>query len=132
MSERPRLRGVLLVCGGRNYKDRASAWAALDRVAQRMDITAVRHGDARGADRLAHGWGVARGITVEPRPADWRRGKDSTTYNRAAGVQRNAAMLAEGGVVAAVAFPGGDGTANMVTRCKAAGVPVWEVPQAAR
>lgn len=125
---RPRLSGVLLVCGGRNYADRERVFAALDRVAERMDITALRHGDAWGADRLAHQWAIARGVASEPRPADWSRGKGSTALNRAAGPRRNAAMLAEGGVVAAVAFHGGAGTADMVGRCKNAGVPVWEVP----
>jgi hypothetical protein len=126
--DRPRLQGVLLVCGGRNFNDRPRVFDALDRVADRMDITALRHGDAWGADRLAKAWGIARGVTVEDRPAAWRTGKGSTAVNRAAGIQRNAAMLAEGGVVACVAFPGAAGTADMVERCKAAGVPVWEVP----
>jgi aspartokinase-like uncharacterized kinase len=126
--DRPRLSGVLLVCGGRNYADRARLEQALDRVAERVDITALRHGDAWGADRLAHGWAVSRGVTAQPRPAEWMRGKGSTAYNKAAGVQRNANMLAEGGVVACVAFPGGAGTADMVRRCEAAGVPVWKVP----
>lgn len=129
MTDKPRLHGVLLVCGGRNYADRTRVFAALDRVAERMDITALRHGDCWGADRLAKAWGIARGLLVEDRPAAWKTGKGSTAVNKAAGPIRNAAMLAEGGVVAAVAFPGKDGTADMVARCKAAGVPVWEVPR---
>lgn len=128
MTDRPRLQGVLLVCGGRNYADRARVFDSLDRVAERMDITALRHGDCRGADLLAKAWGIARGVLVEDRPAAWRTGKGSTVVNKAAGRERNAAMLAEGGVVACVAFPGGNGTADMVARCKAAGVPVWQVP----
>ena len=115
------LRGVLLVCGGRDYVDRKRVYGVLDRVAARMEITALRHGAARGADSLAGAWAREREVDEQARPAEWVR------LGKAAGSVRNAAMLAEGGVVAAVAFPGGTGTADMVRKLKAAGVPVWEV-----
>ncbi len=63
--------GVLLVCGGRDYADRARVWQVLDRTARRVEITAVRHGAATGADSLAGEWAVARGYTPDPCPADW-------------------------------------------------------------
>lgn len=89
-----------------------------------MEITALRHGGARGADTLAGQWARARGIPEEARPANWELHGRSAGYQR---YQRSAAMLAEGGVVRAVAFPGGKGTALMVALLKAAGIPVWEV-----
>lgn len=97
-------------------------WSCLDRVAKRMDITAVRHGDARGADKLADDWAIIESIPVERMPADWKGN------GGAAGPIRNSEMLKREPVpVAAVAFPGGTGTADMVKKCKRAGVPVWEV-----
>ena len=118
---------MLLVCGGRDYADRARVWDLLDRVARRMAITAVRHGAASGADTLAGEWAMESWVPEEPRPAAWRSGGRRGPVDFSAGPKRNAAMPAEGGVAACVAFPGGPGTENMVERCKRAGVPVWEV-----
>ena len=129
------LSGVLLVCGGRTLglptpsklapEPHAERWAAkhcLGQMAARMIITAVRHGAARGADELAGEWARECALPEEPMPADWN------AHGRGAGHRRNAAMLArEPRPVACVAFPGGRGTADMVKRCKAAGVPVWEI-----
>jgi len=53
--------------------------------------------------------------------ANWR------THGKAAGPIRNQQMLDEGRPHLVVAFPGGTGTADMVRRAKAAGVPVMEV-----
>lgn len=116
--------GVLLVCGGRDYDDRARVWRVLDRVRVRVEIFAVRHGAAAGADSLAGEWARERGFVEQPFPADWYPGGK---FDRSAGARRNGEMLAAGGVVAAVAFPGGRGTANMVRRLREAGVPLWEV-----
>jgi hypothetical protein len=118
--------GVALVCGGRGYADRARVWSVLDKLAARVELSAVRHGGARGADSLAGEWARARGVPEQVYPADWSRGKT-------AGFERNAAMLADNDpnlpyrhVVCAVAFPGGRGTADMVRRLRAANVPTWE------
>lgn len=119
--------GVLLVCGGRDYADRERVWRVLDRTAERVEILAVRHGAARGADSLAGEWARERGYPVEARPADWYPARLGGRLDRGAGPRRNAEMLAEGGVVAVVAFPGDSGTANMVERARRAGLPVWEV-----
>jgi hypothetical protein len=121
------LLGVVLVCGGRDYAERARVWSALDKLRTRAEVLAVRHGGAGGADALAGEWARARGIPEQVYPADWSRGK-------VAGIERNARMLADTDqnvtsrrVVCAVAFPGGRGTADMVRRLKAAGVPTWEL-----
>lgn len=122
------LGGVVLVCGGRSYTDRRRVFAALDKLARRVEILAVRHGAASGADALADEWARLRGYAVQPYPADWSR------LGRAAGPLRNAEMLAahdpavpSSRVCCVVAFPGGRGTADMVQRAKAAGLKVWEI-----
>lgn len=123
------LTGVVLVCGGRDYTNRQRAFAVLDKLALRVEILAVRHGAARGADALADEWARSRGYVVQPYPADWDR------HGKAAGPIRNREMLAACDpavpslrVVCVVAFPGGSGTADMIRQSKAAGLPVWAVP----
>lgn len=111
----------LLVCGGRDYHDAATVSHTLDRVLRERGIAVLIHGAARGADTLAAEWAKATGVPVMDFPADWKRD------GKAAGPLRNQRMLDEGKPSACVAFRGGRGTADMVRRCEAAGVPVWRV-----
>lgn len=113
--------GAVLVCGGRDYADRATVWRVLDRVADRVEVAAIRHGCARGADTLAGEWARERRVPEQRYPADWRM------HGKGAGTRRNQTMLDAGGVACVVAFPGGAGTADMVRRARAAGLPVWVV-----
>ncbi len=115
--------GVLLVCGGRDYADRARVFEVLDKAARRIEVLAVRHGAATGADTLADEWATDRGYVPQPFEAEWEQYK--RPGKNPAGSIRNGKMLADGAVVACVAFPGGTGTADMVRRCEAARVPVW-------
>ena len=110
----------LLVCGGRNFTDTEAAYRILDRIHRERGIGCIIEGDARGADRIAGYW--ARKNRVENRKfkADWQRD------GKAAGPIRNARMLAEGKPDAVLAFPGGRGTADMISRAKDAGLTVWE------
>ena len=115
----------LLVCGSRTWTDRARLREVLDQVvADHGDgqVTVIE-GDARGADRLAGQVARERGWRLERYPADWTR------EGRAAGFRRNARMLREGRPDLVVAFTVGPladsrGTADMVRRVRAAGVPV--------
>ena len=93
----------------------------LDRVADRVEVAAVRHGCARGADTLAGEWARERGIPEQRYLADWQ------AHGKGAGPRRNQAMLDAADVACVVAFPGGVGTADMVRRARAAGLLVWEV-----
>lgn len=108
----------VLVCGGRDYSDQQTAFAALD--------SHVRHGDtiiqggAPGADRLAREWCHQRRCRYENYPADWK------THGRAAGPIRNQQMIDEGKPTKVIAFPGGRGTADMVRRARNAGIRVFE------
>ena len=49
------------------------------------------------------------------------------SYDANAGPRRNARMLAEGKPDLVVAFPGGRGTADMVSKARAAKVEVMEI-----
>jgi ABC-type sugar transport system substrate-binding protein len=113
----------VLVCGGRDFNDRALMAVEMQRLwVARGYPAALIHGDARGADRLAEEWAKRHGVPVLSFPADWEN------HGRAAGSIRNQLMLDAGKPDLVVAFPGGRGTADMVRRAKAAGVPVVEVP----
>lgn len=107
----------LLVTGGRDYRDFQALAALLDSIHQKTPITSIVHGAARGADSLASAWAAYRDIPAIAYPANWTRD------GKAAGPIRNQRMLTESRPDAYLAFPGGRGTADMVQRCKRAGVP---------
>lgn len=107
----------ILVTGGRDFEDQALLESVLDSLQSMHHIEAVLHGDASGADRLAGQWAKSRNIAVEAYPADWKK------FGRAAGPIRNQKMLDENPDIL-IAFPGGKGTADMVSRAKKAGLVV--------
>ncbi len=120
----------VLICGGRDLNpDLVWDWLeanateecadALGR-AQHVRITHVIQGGATGADTGAAHWALSSGIPQSCFTADWDR------YGRQAGPLRNTRMLAEGQPDAVIAFPGGAGTADMVRKARAAGLPVVE------
>lgn len=108
---------VILVCGGRGYFDRVRVYRALDRLLPRVQM--VITGGATGADTLALEWAAHNGVPCRAWHADW------ASHGYRAGPERNQRMLDEGRPGAAVAFPGGMGTADMCRRLVAAGVPIW-------
>jgi hypothetical protein len=87
----------------------------------RLNPTVVIEGEARGADQLCRKEAVLRGIEVLRFPAQWER------YGRGAGPIRNQQMLDEGQPDMVVAFhpdlARSKGTADMVKRAEAAGIP---------
>jgi predicted Rossmann-fold nucleotide-binding protein len=111
----------VLVCGGRNYEDRAALYAALDRLHFEHRFAVVIAGGARGADTLAAEWATERGIPTEIYVAEWGR------LGRKAGPIRNQRMLDEGKPDLVVAFPGGTGTAGMTALARKASVPAISV-----
>lgn len=106
----------VLVCGGRDFTDRDWLFTELDSMHQTDPISVIIEGRAAGADTLACMWAVARRVSYEHYPADWK------THGRAAGPLRNAKMLSAGRPDLVLAFPGGSGTANMVKQARASGV----------
>lgn len=110
----------VLVCGGRTYDDFTHLQKTLDEIDALMPITELIHGGARGADRLADYWARSRGLTPRVFLADWDE------HGKAAGPIRNQKMLDKGKPDLVIAFPGGRGTADMVSRAMKAGVVVRE------
>ena len=113
----------VLVCGGRHYQYFGTVWRVLNAMNRETPITAIITGGCSGADTFAEEWARNGNVPVEVYKADWY------TYERAAGPIRNAKMLAEGKPDLVLQFPGGAGTADMVRRARAAGVPVHEIEQ---
>ncbi len=141
----------ILVCGGRNFGHVVRTKAALmeepPEVIQRLeeykyihyslnelttnlsenydpfdnwlptDITIIA-GGATGVDRAAIDFAIINYCIWMEYPADWKK------YGKAAGFIRNKQMLDEGKPDLVVAFPGGKGTAMMVTLANQAGVKV--------
>ncbi len=108
---------IVLVCGGRDYTNVKAIRDSLDMV----DVTSIIAGGASGADAIGREEAIRRKLDFKMFPADW------SAHGRAAGPIRNKQMLDEGKPDLVMAFPGGRGTADMVRRAKAAGVPVMEI-----
>lgn len=108
----------VIVCGGRDYQDKAQVWRFLRRF---PDGTVIVHGACRtGVDWWAAQAAPDLNLKTEAHPADWRR------HGAKAGPLRNQAM-ADAGADLCLAFTGGKGTADMVRRAEAAGIPVERV-----
>jgi len=106
----------VLVCGGRDYHNRSHVNAILSEIKP----TVIIEGGAKGADFLAADWARSNieADSLLTFHADWERN------GKAAGPTRNQKMLDEGKPDLVVAFPGGRGTADMISRAIRAGVPV--------
>lgn len=111
----------VIVCGGRSFDDYERLERELDALHARHRFSIVIHGGARGADSFAEQWAKSRHVDIEKVPALWR-----VHGNRKAGPIRNAEMLKRAPELV-IAFPGGNGTADMVRKACAAGVPVVEI-----
>lgn len=81
-------------------------------------------GGASGADEVARRFAVSEKVSHLVLYPDWSK------YGKAAGMIRNKEMvhaslsMSHDGAVTLAAFPGGRGTANMVSMCKDRGIPV--------
>lgn len=111
----------VIVCGGRDYSDHERLTRELERVWRKHPTATLVHGGASGADTLAGIWASRRGIAVEIHPARW------DLHGRAAGPRRNAELAALPNVLGVVAFPGGRGTADMISRARSRGIPVHQI-----
>ena len=126
----------LLVCGDRNWTDHRLVIDTLDAIHAVTSIDVLIEGCARGADRMAGahppedaemyptidpGWAWVRRVPGAHYPAHWNE------FRKAAGPIRNRQMLVEGLPDRVVAFHDdiahSRGTADMLARARAAGVP---------
>ncbi len=112
----------VIVCGGRQYKDRATMFATLDGLHALTPIGQLVQGGCRGADGMAANWANSRRVPIYLIEAEWEQ------YGRQAGPMRNQ-KIAELGADLCVAFPGGRGTADMVRRATKFGIPVLSITQ---
>lgn len=111
----------ILVCGGRDFQDKDYLFECLYNLyANNPHIELLIHGGARGADTLAGQWAETVGIKTVVYKAEW------STYGKAAGSIRNQLMLDSESPDVVLAFPGGNGTADMVRRSKSQGIEVIE------
>lgn len=135
----------VLVCGGRMFgevprdtpiceRPRISAvareharliWDTLDTFRVDGKLTVLIHGACRtGADFHADRWARNCLVPVEAFAAKWRvNGK----LDRSAGPRRNQQMINDGKPDLVIAFPGGDGTADMISRAELAGLKVERI-----
>jgi hypothetical protein len=132
----------ILVCGGRDYGVMPSWYPPeqsrrLAEVASRQafmlretlddyhkmrgPFTDLIHGAAKGADALACRWALRNGLTINSFSANWK------LHGKAAGPIRNQQMIDMGKPDLVIAFPGGDGTADMVRRSIVANIEVIEI-----
>jgi hypothetical protein len=119
----------VIVCGGRDFEDRAYVFTVLSALHETRGIECVIEGGCRArrvdgtllsADRYAAWWARDYGVELATIPADWKK------HGKPAGPIRNAEMMRYNPSLV-IAFPGGKGTADMVTKAKRAGTEVWEV-----
>lgn len=127
----------VVVTGGRDFRDTAKAFAALDALHARRPITLLIEGEADGLDARARVWAKRNGVPLLPMPAPWddidhpqavvRYRRDGSAYDANAGPRRNQQMIDEGWPDFALVFAGGPGTADMRARIVAAGIEFEDV-----
>ena len=111
----------IIVTGGRDYPDEQAVFKALDNLAP----SEIAHGGCpTGADKWAHAWAQQTGVKETIYPANWK------SYGLSAGPRRNAEMVANFGADMVLAFPGGRGTTDTVSRAKRAGIRVVDFKEA--
>jgi hypothetical protein len=115
----------VLVCGGRDFSDTALLDTVLDELKRCEQVDCIIEGDARGADRMAGYWAKKNKVDLHIFVPEYDQFGPYL-----APPLRNQRMLDEGKPDLVIAFPGGRGTADMVRRAVAAGVPVHEVNRA--
>jgi len=99
----------VLVCGGRHYNNIPYLCGFLDCYHSQFIIDLIIEGGATGADNLARRWALMNRVPFETVAADWRR------HGNTAGLIRNREMYDKWKPDVIIAFPGGPGTADMVT-----------------
>lgn len=107
-----------IVTGGRDFEKVGVVWAVLDTFAWSDKISCIINGACpTGVDALANSWATS----IERFPADWRQ------HGKSAGMIRNEAMARDGHAAGGLVFPGGPGTAHMLSMLRKYKIPRWIV-----
>lgn len=111
-----------IVCGGRDFADRDFVWNELTRLdAEFGPFACIIHGAARGVDSEAMIWAQANSRLHAPCKPEYKRYEP-----KIAPLMRNQRMIDEYRPDGCIAFPGGNGTADMKRRAIKAGLRVIE------
>lgn len=113
---------IVLVTGGREYRDTKKIYQVLDHVHSERKFTLLVEGDAQGTDTRAGKWALERGVQLIKVPANWVGDGVDT-----AGTKRNKLMLELFDVSLIIAFSGGSGTSNMMLQGFKRGVEIIDV-----
>ncbi len=111
----------ILVCGGRNFEDKNWLFRELDIFKSKNFIELLIQGGAEGADAYALSWAFSRNVPVVTMHANWY------ALGKSAGPIRNSQMLLLLKPDLVIAFPGRNGTADMIEQAYKAGVSVKEI-----
>ena len=120
---------TVLVCGGRDYENYEKVYNVLASLCDKHKLWVnseasglrIVTGGAPGADMWAGYWAVGNGAQVKIYLPDWDQ------FGLRAGPIRNQLMLDSEKIDLVIAFPGGSGTRDMVSRARKAKTPVQEV-----
>jgi hypothetical protein len=107
----------VLVTGGRYFNLADEVHRILHPIHLKHGIAELGEGWATGADELSRLWALSHGIPVASYEANWK------LLGNYAGKARNSQMLRAFNPDLGVAFPGGDGTRDMIAKLLTAGVP---------
>lgn len=111
----------VLVCGGRDFTDRAFVWAVLDHIKPSFLVTGGqgKKRPNKGADLEAEMFARTHQVDFDVVHADW------DAFGRSAGPRRNSEILIRyPDLHWAVGFPGGKGTTDMLEKSRRAGLEV--------
>lgn len=116
----------VLICGGRNLNN-IIVWEWLEKYAikkleehfnSHIKIDKVITGGALGADRGGSQWAISNNLYLIEFLANWKK------YGKSAGIIRNKEMLNIGNPNIIIAFPGGNGTNNMIKISREKGIEI--------
>lgn len=102
----------VLVCGGRKFDDEKFLYDILDAMHAEFKFTEIIHGGAFGADKLAGKWASERGIKETVYRPNYSK------YPPHIAPFRRNTVMAQQKPNLVVAFPGGNGTADMVKKAQ--------------
>lgn len=117
---------IVVVTGGRKYSRGKRVNQILDAAVERLGMTLLVQGQGSGLDTLAWKWADRRGFPMKSFPADWAK------FGLSAGPIRNGDMAKfvadhEDPEKICIAFPGGDGTWNMIAHAERYGIRVIRI-----